>query len=271
MTCRFLNVGVCQFGATPDKEKNLCKIRKFIENARTAEVVVFPEYSMFYSSNMFRDVTLLRKVAEPLDGKFVLQLSTLAREYSTHIVCGLIEQEKGNIYNTVVVISDRGELVTFYRKSHLFDAYGYQESKVFSSGFCEPTVFNIGSARCSVVVCFELRFPELFRVAALKGSEIMFVPAAWFRGDLKEDLLHVLARARAHENGMFVIVCNQYSESFCGRSCIVDPWGVVLLDLGAGEKYVEIRIDVDEVAKARETVPVLRLRRKLLYTKIISL
>ncbi len=271
MPRRPLHIGIAQLGATSNKERNFEKISTLLENVRDAEIVVLPEYTMFYSDSMFSNVVAVRKVAEPLDGQFVSKLSALAREYSVHILCGVLELREGQVYNTIVVLDEHGNLTTCYRKCHLFDAYGYEESRTFSSGFSEPPIFKIRDTVCSIAICFELRFPELFRVAALKGAEVMFVPAAWFRGDLKEDILQVLARARAHENGMFLVVCNQYSSRFCGRSCVVDPWGVVMLDLGHQERYVEIEIDAEEVVKARQMIPVLKLRRPLLYTKLLLL
>ncbi len=266
---RCLTVGIAQLGSTQDKCKNLEKVHRLVSQVKHADVVILPEYTMFYRKDMFSNIKILREVSETLDGYFVRKLAELCREYNIYIICGVVELSKNNLYNTIVVLNNRGDVVSVYRKTHLFDAYGYRESRTFAAGYRETEVFTVRNTKFGIAVCFELRFPEIFRVAALKGCEIVVVPAAWYRGDLKEEILHILARARAHENGIYVIVSNQYSEDFCGRSCVVDPFGTVLVDLSVGEKYMEVEIDVDRVYEARRIVPVLDLRKKFLYTKLL--
>jgi len=91
------------------------------------------------------------------------------------------------------------------------------------------------------------------------------VPSAWFKGPLKEETLSFLARARAHENTIYVAVAVQYGDEYTGRSLVVDPWGTQILDLGVGEKYYELDLDIDLVSEVRRKLPVLQLRRTDLY------
>ena len=124
---------------------------------------------------------------------------------------------------------------------------------------------EVAGARVAVAVCFDLRFPELFRLYALAGAEVVAVPAAWYRGPLKEEMLHVLAKARAVENTVYVAVANQYSDRFTGRSVAADPMGVALVDLGVGERYAEVPLDLDYLEEVRRQIPLLGLRREDVY------
>ncbi|MCC6032873.1 MAG: nitrilase, partial [Desulfurococcaceae archaeon] len=124
---------------------------------------------------------------------------------------------------------------------------------------------DIGKAKIAVAICFDIRFPELFRIYSLNGAELVVIPSAWFKGPLKEETLSFLARARAHENTIYVAVAVQYGDEYTGRSLVVDPWGTQILDLGVGEKYYELDVDIDLVSEVRKKLPVLQLRRTDLY------
>lgn len=259
---RILNVGLLQFGAVKDKDKNLRKIRELIKNS-SADLLILPEYSMGSITGMSPEE--LRSYAEPLDGPFVQSLSKLAKEHSVYLVAGIFESVEKGVYNTAVIIKPNGDLIGNYRKVHLFDAYGYRESEYFLSGEEVPPVIDIGKAKLGVAICFDIRFPELFRILALKGAEIVALPTAWFRGPLKEETLKFLMRARAHENTVYMAAAVQYSQEFTGRSILVDPAGVVTADLGVGEKYLEVPINIDYIYEVRKYLPLLELRKPLIY------
>jgi len=261
---RGFNVGILQFGATKDKEVNVRKISNLLK-IKEADIVVFPEYSLF-------DITGLKPeevytLAEDLNGSYIGFLKKLASEYNTYILGTLVEKsdKPPKTYNTTVLISPNNELVYAYRKTHLFDAYVYRESEVLLPGNELSKVINVGSAKIGISVCFELRFPEVIRTLALEGVEVVFIPAAWYSGPLKEETLLTLARARAIENTVYIVVVAQYSQHFSGRSSVIDPLGVVVTDLGIGEKYREVTIDLDVIDDVRKLVPTLRLRRPELY------
>jgi predicted amidohydrolase len=120
-------------------------------------------------------------------------------------------------------------------------------------------------------VCFELRFPEVFRIHGARGAELVIVPAAWYRGDGKEEALRVLAQARAHENGYYVAVSAHYGSRFTGRSIVVNPLGLVEVDAGWGDRYVEHQLDKSMVEEARRLYPLLELRRTDLYSRHLNL
>ncbi len=259
-----LRVGVLQFGSTHDKNENLQLIKSRVVRGCGADLVVLPEYSMATLTGLSPED--LRRIAEDLDGPFVRGLSEVARECSSYLVAGVFERGEGKgVYNTAVIISPDGEVVGRYRKVHLFDAYGYRESDFFERGEELPPVIDAGKFKLGVAVCFDIRFPELFRYLALKGADLIALPSAWFKGPLKEETLHFLGRARAHENTLYVVIADQFGEYFVGRSAVIDPYGTLIADLGVGVKYVEVEVDLGLISEVREKVPVLKLRRPDLY------
>lgn len=255
-------IGILQFGSSKDKERNLGEINSLIKRC-DADLVVVPEYAMFDISRAAPNEVIW--AAEPLDGPFTCGLCKVAREHSTYLVAGIIERDREGVYNTAALISPGGEVIGCYRKIHLFDAYGYMESQYFKPGNKPSEIFDIGKLRIAMAICFDMRFPELFRIYALRGADLIAVPSAWFRGPLKEETLAFLARARAHENTVYIALAAQYGENFTGRSMLIDPFGVVAADLGIGEKYIEMSIDLGYLNDVRKMLPILKLRRKDIY------
>ena len=262
-----VRVGILQFGATKDKERNLSKIKSLIKSP-DADIIVMPEYSMYDVAQA--TPAEVAAAAEPLSGPFTSNLIKLAEEYSAYIIAGILESCPDGVYNTAILISPKGELIGTYRKTHLFDAYGFRESSYFKRGQNPSRVYDLGKVKVAIAICFDIRFPELFRIYALKGAELIAIPSAWFRGPLKEETLAFLARSRAHENTVYIALCVQYSSNYTGRSMVIDPLGVVLADLGIGEKYYEQTLDINQVEKARVTLPVLKLMRRDLYKVIYA-
>ncbi|MEM0015211.1 MAG: carbon-nitrogen hydrolase family protein [Zestosphaera sp.] len=261
---RELRVGILQFGATANKEGNVEKVGRLLRRV-SADIVVLPEYAAF-------NIVRLRPeeaygMADGLEGDFIAFFRGLAREHSTYFVTTTFEKspEPPKVYNTAVMIDPRGEVVATYRKTHLFDAYGYRESDYIMHGDRPSPVVDIGKAKVAMAICFDIRFPELFRIYSTGGADLITISSAWFKGPLKEETLSFLARARAHENTVYVAVSVQYGEDYTGRSGLIDPWGTQVLDLGVGEKYVEIDIDMDLVNEVRHRLPLLQLRRSNMY------
>jgi len=261
---RVLRVGILQFGSTGDKLKNVEKILTLARKVE-ADIVVLPEYSMLDIAG--RNPVEVYEASEAVDGPFVSGFERFARENSTHVLVSLLERATyPKVYNTAVVVSPREEVLAVYRKLHLFDALGARESDYMVPGERPSSIFEVGGSKLAVAICFDLRFPELFRYYGLQGAEVVLVPSAWYGGPMKEETLRFLARARASENTYYVVVADQYSSRFTGRSMVVDPFGTVLLDLGLGERYVEFDIDVDYVYQARKSLPLLELRRSDVYS-----
>ncbi|WP_457576960.1 carbon-nitrogen hydrolase family protein [Desulfomarina sp.] len=209
------------------------------------------------------------EIAEPSDGPFVSGLAELAEQYDIAIVCGVwqkIEDEKKRAANSVVVLGRDGGLRAEYRKIHLFDALNVNESEQMVAGSLPPPLFTCDGIRFGLAICYDLRFPELFRHLALQGAEAVVVPAAWYGGVLKEDHWLTLLRSRAIENTLYLAGVNQCSAPFCGRSTVFDPFGVMLAGAGETEALVSVNIDKERLEDIRARLPALKhIRRGLFF------
>jgi predicted amidohydrolase len=199
--------------------------------------------------------------AERLDGEFVTEVERVAAERGTTVVAGMFEQtvpQQGPPYNTVVV---RGGARLDYRKIHLYDSFGYQESKVLTAGPIEPATFELGGTTVGVMTCYDLRFPELARRLVDEGAEVIVVPAAWVAGPRKVEHWTTLLRARAIENTVYVVGVGQPAPRYSGHSTVIGPLGDVLLEGGDDAEILTVELTLDAVAEARRTNPSLANRR----------
>jgi len=256
---RDVRVGIVQLEVRGSKEENLEALLRLASRLE-ADIIAFPEYSMFDPTGMSAEEVL--RGAETLDGPWVGALRRLAREKGSCVVGSLYEQGPGKPYNTLVAIDGQGEIVGVYRKTHLFDALGYRESDVFEPGdkIFEPV--ELCGARVGLAVCFELRFPEIFRAQTLMGAEVFIVPSAWYRGPGKEEQYRFLAQARAHENTVWLAAPILYGSNFTGRSLIVDPLGIVRAEAGFGEKTLTALLDAGTLEQARRLLPLIEIHRE---------
>ena len=257
-------VGFLQVAPRGSKEETLRAVERVLSTARPeADIYLTPEYLMLDPTGL--DAGAVGSAAEGLDGPWLRFFREAARRRGSCFLATFFERAGDSVYNSVAVIDERGDVISVYRKTHLFDAYGYRESSFTRPGdrLFEPV--KLCGVKVGLAVCFEIRFPEIFRAQALAGAELIAVPAAWYRGPLKEETLRFLAQARAHENTVYVAVASNPGENFVGRSMLVDPMGVVRVELGVGERYAAAPVDASEIREARRTLPVLRLRRPELY------
>jgi predicted amidohydrolase len=168
-------------------------------------------------------------------------------------------------YNTAILVDDQGRRRMVYRKVHLFDTDFTQESSRMSAGdaLADPVWTPFGCV--GVAICYDLRFPEVARRAALLGCDLMLYPAAWVAGEGKVLQWKTLLAARAIENQMFVAGLSRSDEGYIGCSCVFDPSGNVLAEAGKGEELLTCPLDVAVLAQARTNMPVLRHRRPQVY------
>jgi deaminated glutathione amidase len=235
-----------------------------------ADLAVFPE------ATQVRFGSDLRAAAEPLDGPFCSGLAAAAKDTGVALVAGVFEPAPdGQVYNTAVAFDGRGELVASYRKLHLFDAFGHRESDVVAPGSA-PVACTLAGMRAGLAICYDVRFPELFRALAAGGAELFVLPAAWAAGLFKEEHWVTLVRARAIENTVWVAAAGQVPDpdepptraaTGIGRSMLVDPLGVVRVDLGPGPGVAVAEVDADLVRTVRATVPSLANRREDVFGK----
>lgn len=260
-----VRVGIVQAGYGIDVARNVEKSEKIVRSGfREADFIVLPEYSMFNVLDLKpRDAYCLSESIS--SSNYLERLSKIASDLDVYVFAHFIERVNGNIkpLSSSVLVKPDGSWEKVYSKIHLFDAYGYRESNYFTAGnfLSREVVFE--DAKIRVAICYDLRFPELFRVYALNGANTVVVHSGWVTGFLKEETLDFLAKARAHENGLWLIVSNHFGEKYVGRSMIVNPYGVKVLDLGLGEKYVEYEIDPSLVFEVRKLTPVIEKSKNI--------
>ncbi|WP_248928353.1 carbon-nitrogen hydrolase family protein [Paenibacillus hamazuiensis] len=268
---------MAQLTSTDDKHINLQKAEKAVEDSvhiHGASLVVFPEVFMsHFPIGTPKDVSL--RDAEPVDGPFVRGMAELARRYGVWLIFGMREAvedpEEQRVYNTTVVINSEGHTVSAYRKTHLFDAFGYNESRNIKPGdaLFEPIETPFG--KIGLFVCYELRFPEIARHQAMHGADILIVPSGWVRGPLKELHWSNLVTTRAIENTVFVVACGKVSDNFyIGQSMVVDPMGVTMVAGPETEALIPCRIDLGRVEEVRAKLPSYVHRRPELYGPALS-
>lgn len=251
-----------------DKQENLLRSIEFINQAAAngAELVCFPEFQMAYSPPG-KSARELAGIAETVKGEFVASLSRAAIKNSVGIVATIYEKSssQNRVYDTAVVLGSTGSVLSVYRKLHLYDALGFKESTKMAPGnkIKEPVKTKV--ARIGLLICYDLRFPELSRILTVRGAEVLVAPSAWVQGDMKEEHWQTMVKARAIENGSYLIAPAQVGNIFCGRSMAVDPFGIVLADMGQREGIEIVEIDGSRVRQVRRALPLLNNRRTDVY------
>jgi len=264
-----MRIALCQLVSSPEKSENLNAAVQAIREAkhRGADVALLPEVFMAFLRP--KGPTTPADIAEPADGPFVSGLAAEARAQHLYVACGLWEKAPGErvrAFNTTVLIDPDGRVVLAYRKTHLYDAFGYRESDMIVAGAEPPDVVRTPLGAMGLLVCYELRFPELTRRLALAGADVLLLPAAWIAGPLKEAHWTTLIQARAIENTIFVAAANQTGNMSTGRSMLVDPMGVSVVDAGEEAGVFTGDADLERIARVREKLPLLSHRREALYT-----
>jgi deaminated glutathione amidase len=265
-----MRVALVQLPVSPDPAINLSRVRAALATAASqdADLAVLPE------ATQARFGTDLPAVAEPLDGPFGAGLADAARGTTTALVAGVFEPAPdGRVYNTAVAYAASGQRVAAYRKIHLFDSLGETESKVVAPG-SEPVLADLAGLRVGLLTCYDIRFPELARDLVARGADLLVVPAAWAAGLYKEEHWVTLVRARAIENTVWVAAAGQVPDpdspptrapTGIGRSMLVDPMGVVRLDLGPFPGVATGRLDTALTAQVRDRLPCLAHRREDIF------
>jgi deaminated glutathione amidase len=262
-----MRVALGQIPVSSQPSVNAERVRSALFEAAEggADLAVFPE------ATQVRFGSDLRAAAEPLDGPFCSGLAAAAKDTGVGLVAGVFEPAPdGRVYNTAVAYDGHGELVASYRKLHLFDAFGHRESDEVAPGAL-PVVCTLAGVRTGLSICYDVRFPELFRSLAVGGASLVVLPAAWASGLFKEEHWVTLVRARAIENTVWVAAVCQVPDpsepvtraaTGVGRSMLVDPLGVVRLDLGPAAGVAVGSVDTGLVETVRATVPSLANRRE---------
>jgi predicted amidohydrolase len=259
-----------QLNSNGNKARNLGAAERLVRAAAAdgAELVALPE-----KWNLLAAGEEMAAGAEPLDGPSLTAARTWASELGVHLLAGSIaEQGEEKAFNTSVLIGPDGADLATYRKIHMFDVEAggveYRESEHEQAGG-EIVSARLDGLELGLSVCYDLRFPELYRILAVRGARLIAVPSA-FTAATGRDHWEVLLRARAIENQVFVLAPNQVGEappqySSYGRSAIVDPWGVVLATAPDEECFVAAELDLVAQERTREQLPSLANRRPQAY------
>ncbi len=262
-TDQHLQVALVQRASTLDPEENrgLLGVADTVAGGagEPVDVLVFPEAFARDFGDPGSDISA---VAEDMDGPFVQRLCELADRHGVLIVAGMFErsEDAARPYNTLAVV-DRSGLRAKYRKIHLYDSFGYQESARLLAGEMEPVVVELHGFRLGLMTCYDLRFPELARWLVDRGAEVLLVPSAWVAGPGKVDHWRTLLKARAIENTVFVAAAAQPGPRYCGHSMIVSPTGEVLAGLEDGEQVVQAAVERRLLDRTRDENPSLANRR----------
>lgn len=261
-----LSIAVHQLSFGENKNENLITILSYINDSKQY-LNIFPEYCMGLPSGELTKEHVYKN-AEPIEGKFVSKIvsKTLEKECATIFTTYL--KEKGEVYNAAI-LAEKGKIKAVYKKIHLFDAFGYRESEIFSPGK-EIVTVDFNDFILGLAICFDLRFPEIFRIMAYKGVNLFIVPSGWYRGQHKIEQWKTLTSSRAHENVSFLVAVDQVSPLFVGHSVIVSPYGYLIKECGEVEECFYTALDANEIYSARKYIPVINLSKPNLYIKFYN-
>lgn len=262
-----MKIGCIQMNVRFGKvDENFQRAEKLMREAASkgAEIVVLPE--------MWNTGYALEKLGELADHEGIrtkMFLQNLSSELGLHIVGGSVAiEEDGKFYNVMYVYNKDGELISEYRKAHLFRLM--DEHKYLESGD-EMNRFALGELEAGGVICYDIRFPEWLRAHALDGANVIFVSAQWPTPRI--DHWKTLLQARAIENQCFIIAVNRISrkvENYNGQSMVIEPWGEVLWTGAEDEELAVIDVDFGKVEEVRSRIPVYDDRRPGLYAGLVE-
>ncbi len=265
-----LKIAAIQLCSSPDRQDNLERTSIFIEKAVAAgaQMISLPEVFSCFT----RDDTKWEKSESHDDSETLAFLREQACRHKIFLHGGSFHvrtDTEGKVWNRSYTLNQKGEILGFYDKIHLFDVnlnngQNYCESLLSQHG-CRPSQVVVNGIPMGMSICYDVRFPELYRLLSRMGSKVLFVPAA-FIYKTGEPHWELLLRARAIENQCYVVAANQWGQhkngfTTWGHSMIVDPWGEILAEIPEGEGFIIAEIDFDKQAKLRQNMPVLLHRR----------
>ncbi len=263
-----MRVAICQLNAREDRAANLSVARGLLERAASAgaDLAVLPEYVDYLGP------AATAPKPEGTDGEFAGFFADAARELGIWVHAGSFREtgpDADRTFNTTLLFDRSGRLAATYRKIHLYDVeipgrVSYQESRTVASGD-QPVVTGVDGVGVGLSICYDLRFPELYRRLAIAGARVLVVPAA-FMAHTGRDHWEVLLRARAIENQCYVVASGQIGDhnparTCFGRSMVVDPWGTVVTQLPDEVGAATVDLDLNRLEKIRQDLPSLANRR----------
>lgn len=261
-----MRIALAQITSGTDPAANLELVEEFTGRAAAdgAQLVLFPE------ATMCRFGVPLGQVAEPLDGPWATGVRTIAARAGVVVVAGMyVPADDGRVSNTLVAAGPGVD--THYHKIHLYDAYGFAESRTVAAG-SEPKTITVDGVTVGLTTCYDIRFPELFVELARRGTELITVHASWGSGPGKLEQWTLLARARALDTTGYIAAVDQAypgdeiaktGPTGVGGSVVASPTGEVLAAAGADPQLLVYDIDLDAARSVRDTIAVLHNRTSL--------
>jgi predicted amidohydrolase len=259
-----MRIAVAQILSGTDPADNLQLVRDYTGWAAEsgASLVVFPE------ATMCRFGVPLAPIAEPVDGPWADGVRRIAADAGITVVVGMFTPaDDGRVHNTLLAVGPAGSGTdAHYDKIHLYDAFGFTESSTVAAGR-EPVVVGVDGVGVGLTTCYDLRFPELFTTLARRGAQLIVVSASWAAGPGKLEQWTLLARARALDSTSYIVAAGQAdpgeplassAPTGVGGSLVVSPFGDVVAAAGADPQLLVADVALERVAKARETIAVLR-------------
>ena len=267
-----IKLALCQMNVIDDKKENLKNACSMISQSvsENVDIVVLPEmFNCPYSNDKFIEYCETEEDSHTLN-----TISSLAQENNVYILAGSIpEKENDNLYNTSYLFNRKGEILAKHRKMHLFDIdvkdrITFKESDVLTAGD-NFTIANTEFGKIGIGICYDVRFPELARVMVENGALILFYPGA-FNMTTGPAHWELLFRSRALDNQVFCVgvapaLNKDASYHSYGHSIITNPWGEIIVQASEKEELIISEIDLDDIKKIREELPLLKNKRKDLY------
>jgi predicted amidohydrolase len=257
-----MRIALAQILSGTDPAANLQLVRQYTGRAvdAGARLVVFPE------ATMCRFGVPLAPIAEPVDGPWADGVRRIAAEAGITVIAGMFAPAgDGRVTNTLIAVGPGTD--AHYDKIHLYDAFGFAESRTVAPGH-EPVVIRVDGVGVGLSICYDIRFPELYTELARRGAQLIAICASWGAGRGKLEQWTLLARARALDSMSYIAAAGQAdpgdslpgstAPTGVGGSLVASPFGEVVMSAGADPQLVDAEIDVDTVAAARDTIAVLR-------------
>lgn len=262
-----MRIALCQISANPEPSENLELVADGVRRAADAgaDLAVFPEATMACFG------IKLGPLAEPLDGPWASEVRRLAREAGIAVVAGMFTPtEDGRVTNTLLATGPGVD--AHYDKIHLYDAFGFAESRTVAPGD-RPVTIDLGGTRIGLTTCYDIRFPGLYTTLAERGASVIVTAASWGAGEGKRQQWELLARARALDSTSWIVACGQADPLSVGKqpsgkapngigySSVVSPLGGIREQLADAPDVLVTDIEPKDVEQVRETLPVLRNRK----------
>ena len=244
-------------------DENFARVADLVERAMMDQpgVLVLPET---WNTGFFPK-DRLNELSDRDGCRTKAEIGALAAKYHVNIVAGSVSNVRdGNVFNTAFVFNREGECIASYDKTHLFTPMGEDNYYTPGDHLCR---FQLDGISCGLIICYDIRFPELTRSLTVQGLDMLFVVSQWPK--VRTFHLRSLTTARAIENQMFVVCCNSCGVAgetvYGGNSAIIDPWGETIALAGESEEILSAECDLQVLESIRSTIPVFRDRRPELY------